>query len=56
VNLGRIDEARTCIARWREVWTGSMDDYRANNERWFFAQPELLRRVNDDLRVAGVDI
>ncbi|MGK2924189.1 MAG: TIR domain-containing protein [Lysobacterales bacterium] len=55
VGLGQLDEARACIERWKAVWPGSMEDFRLNNKRWFYAQPEYLQRLEDDLRTAGMD-
>ena len=56
VGLGQLDQARACAERWRAVWLGSLEDYRLNNERWFYSQPEFICRVNDDLRKAGIEI
>lgn len=56
VGLGQMDKARASAERWREVWPASVEDYRFNSERWFYPQPDFIRRLNDDLRKAGIAI
>jgi TolB-like protein len=56
LGLGQMDQARACAERWRAVWQGSLEDYRLNNERWLYSQPELICRWNDDMRKAGIQV
>jgi hypothetical protein len=50
-----ISYARADRERDEALAAISLEDYRLNLKRWFYPQPELLKRLEGDLRTAGMD-
>jgi TolB-like protein len=55
--LGHEREAAAAVRDFQATWPGNPADFRKTHlENWFFARPDLIERIVDGLRKAGLDI